>query len=174
MATKRLNIYLYLTLACFLGLIAVFVFGGYLGVYDTIRITSGEITQTIEPDVWRTDNPYWSTGITWGDKATFQYEIDNRRFSDYSADVSVSIWRSQEKISDLLSRPVSLASFEKTRLEFVVDTNTLGSDLSREQSYQFSLVIRRGELERRIILHLSPSQYGIRPVPPSVVPIPPK
>lgn len=173
MAAKRLNIYFYLTLACFLGLIAVFIFGGYLGVYDTIRINSGEVTQTIEPDVWRTGNPYWSTGIVWGDKAAFQYEIDNRRFADYSADVSASIWRSQEKIIDLFSQPVALASFEKTRLEFVVDTNKLGSSLSREQSYQFTMLIKRGEVERRLIMHINPTTYGIRPIPPTVTIVPP-
>ncbi|MDD4860410.1 MAG: hypothetical protein PHR56_09480, partial [Dehalococcoidales bacterium] len=166
MANKRFNIYFYLTLACFLGLIAVFVFGGYIGVYDSFKITSGEITQTIQPDVWRTDNPYWSTGIAWGDKTVIRYEIDNRRFSDYSADISVSIWRSQEKISDILAQPVSLGSFKKTTIEFTVDTSQFNANISREQSYQFTMVVKRGDTERRIVLHISPGPYGSRPIAP--------
>ncbi|GAI56646.1 unnamed protein product, partial [marine sediment metagenome] len=38
----RKNLFLYLTLACFFGLIAIFIVDGYLGIYDTIYVTAGE------------------------------------------------------------------------------------------------------------------------------------
>ena len=40
MAAERRNLFLYLTLACFLGIIAIFIFDGYVGIYDTIYVTS--------------------------------------------------------------------------------------------------------------------------------------
>jgi hypothetical protein len=40
---------LYLALACFAGLIAIFIADGYLGIYDTAYVTAGEYEQEIEP-----------------------------------------------------------------------------------------------------------------------------
>jgi len=46
----RRYLFLYLTLACFFGLVAIFIVDGYIGIYDTLYITAGEREQTIEAD----------------------------------------------------------------------------------------------------------------------------
>jgi hypothetical protein len=181
----RRNLFLYLALACFVGLIAIFVVDGYLGNYDTIYITAGEQEYRVEVDVWaRTWPTYAPTPIQYGpisegayapaggvkgfyimpanrgDKISFRYEVDNRLFSTYNADIEVSVWHSQEKVRDVISKPMSLTSFGKGELEWVVDnTELVPGDILPEQSYEYSIIIKRGEIERRIVVSVNPLVY---------------
>lgn len=170
MATKRRNLFLYLTLACFFGLIAIFIVDGYMGIYDTVYVTAGEYEQEIEPDFWLRQDGIWSAGVNWGEKAFFRYEVDNRQFSSYTTDIEVSVWHSQEKVRDLLSQQISVAAFDEGRLEWVVDTaELLPGDIPPEQGYQYSVIIKRGKIERKVIVPINPSPYL-----PKVVPAPPR
>jgi len=83
MATRRRSLFLYLALACFIGIIAIFVIDGYLGVYDALYITAGEREETIEPDFWQREDWVWSTRVNQGERVFFRYEVDNRQFSRY-------------------------------------------------------------------------------------------
>ena len=166
MASKRKNIFLYLTMACFLGVIAIFTFDGYIGVYDTFIIKSGEEEQKIEADHWLRDDMHWSTVTSWGDKTFFTYEIANRNFSRFEADVEVTLWQSQEKVQDLVSEHVSISSFDKKQLDWTLDTTMLvAEDEALERSVQFTVIIKRGDLERRVIWHVNPVPYPAKPVP---------
>jgi len=160
MATKRKILFLYLTLACFLGLIAIFIVDGYMGIYDTIYIIAGEREEKVDPDFWLGQDRSYSIGVNWNEKAFFNYEVDNRLFSSYSADINVSVWRSQEKVADLLSRQLTLGAFDKEQLEWIVDTTELEpNDVPTEQSYEFTVIINHGETERRVILSVNPSPF---------------
>jgi len=171
MAVKRKNLFLYLTLVCFLGLILIFIFDGYMGVYDTVTVNTGEYEEEIEADYWLRQDRYWSIGVAWGGKAFFRYEVDNRTFSDYAADIEVSVWHSQEKVADLIAQPMSVASFDKGELEWVMDTAQLvPADVPPEQGYEFTVVIKRGELERSIITNVRAVPYP----PKVVIPEPPR
>jgi hypothetical protein len=162
----RRYLFLYLTLACFFGLIAIFIVDGYIGIYDTLYITAGEREQKIEADFWQRQDKFWSTGVNRGEKIFFRYEVDNRRFSSYTADIEASVWRSQEKIRDLISQPVSIAAFAKGQLEWEIDTvELLPGDIPPEQSYEFTVIIKRGEIERNIIVYTNPTPYPIKPAP---------
>lgn len=155
MVARLKNLYLYLALACLLGIVAIFVFDGYMGIYDTVYITAGEQEQKIEADSWSEDNGiWWSVGTNWGEKVFFRYEVDNRQFSSYSADIEVSVWRSQQKVLDLLSEQIQIASFNSGLLEWVVDTVEL-EPVPPEQFVEYTVIIKRGELERRIILYIN-------------------
>ena len=164
------KLFLYLTLACFFGLIAIFIVDGYLGVYDTIYITAGEREEKVEPDFWLRQDGSWSIGINWDEKIFFDYEVDNRQFSSYSADIEVAVWHSQEKVLDLISQPISIGAFDKRQLEWVVDTaEFLPSGVPPEQSYQFTVIIKRGQVERNIIVYINQRTY---PSEAKVVPAP--
>jgi len=168
MATKRRNLFLYLTLVCFFGLIAVFIVDGYLGIYDTLTMTAGEWEQRIYSDQWPEEERGWkqSINVGWGDKAFFTYEVDNRQFSGYTADVDVSVWQSQEKVSSVLSELMVLDSFAEAKLEWVIDTSELlPEDAPSEQGYQYTVVIKRGDIEREIVLYVNP-YFAPKPVPP--------
>ena len=166
MATKKRNLFLYLTLACFFGLIAIFIVDGYMGIYDTIHITAGEREQKIEPDTWLRQDSFWTAGVNRGEKAFFTYEVANRQFSSYTADIEVSAWRMQEKVQDLVSQPISIAAFGEGQLEWVIDTTELlPEDIPAEQSYEFTVIIKRGEIERNIIVRINPVPYQVKPPP---------
>ena len=168
MAVKHKILYLYLALACFLGIILIFIFDGYMGVYDSLIVKAGEDEQKIEDANWERD--YWSTAVNWGEKAFFYYEVDNRWFSSYTADIEVSVWHSLEKVSDVLVQTVSIDSFDKKQVEWVVDAAELvPADAPSEQGYEFTIYINRGEVERRFIVHVRSSEYPVK-----VVPAPPR
>ncbi len=185
MATKRRNIFLYLAVACFVGLIAIFVVDGYLGVYDTVYITTGEQSWKVEADVWLRQWPtrapapieyieyieyyeYYEDYVEEGkgvylmpadreEKVSFRYEVDNRLFSTYKADVEASVWHSQQKVRDLISQSMSIAAFDKGQLEWEIDnTELLPTDILAEESYQYTVIIKRGEIERRIVVFINP------------------
>ena len=166
MATKRRNLFLYLTLACFLGLIAIFIVDGYLGVYDTLYLPMGEREQKIEADQWQQWSEWRRAEVGWGEKAFFRYEVDNRQFSTYTADVEVSVWHSKEKVRDLISQEISIPAFDKGQLEWAIDTTELlPSGIPPEQSYEFTVIIERGEIERKIIVYMYPLVYPAKPAP---------
>ncbi len=168
MATKRRNLFLYLTLACFFGLIAIFIVDGYMGIYDSLEITAGEQPQTIETDEWLRQEKFGVRGVwvNWDEKTFFDYEVDNRRFSSYTADIEVSVWHSQEKVRDLISQQISVDAFDKEQLEWVIDTTELlPENLPPEQRYEFTVIIKRGEIERKIIVDIN-YPYPIKvPIP---------
>jgi hypothetical protein len=167
MATKHKNLYLYLALTCFIGIILIFIFDGYMGIYDTLIVKVGEYPdQKIEADQWTQPYADFSTAVKWGGKAFFYYEVDNRFFSSYEAHVEVSVWHSLEKVSDILTQTVSLSSFGKNQIEWVVDTaGLIPANVTPEQGYEFTLLIKRGEIERRFIIFVRASEYTIKPIP---------
>ncbi len=175
----RKNLFLYLTLACFFGLIVIFIVDGYMGIYDTVYVTTGEREEKIQSDFWlRQDrgtpdgvkNAYYLS-VNRDDKAFFRYEVDNRRFSSYQADIEAAVWHSQEKVRDLISQPLQIAAFEKGQLEWVMDTSQfLPADIPPEQGYQYTVIIKRGDIERKIIVYVDrvpySSEYPVKPIPP--------
>jgi len=170
MATKRNFLFLYLTLACFVGIILIFVFDGYVGIYDDLTVTSGEREVTVDAEARMRQDPYLSTSVEWDEKAFFRYEVDNRRFSTYTADIEVSLWHSQEKVANLAAEQLLLGSFDKGQIEWVLDTAELvPADTPPEQGYDFTVVIKRGDIERSLITHVRslsyPSKAEIEPPP---------
>ncbi len=149
-----------------------------MGIYDTIYITAGEREEKIEADFWLRQSLIKSVGVknayyvsaNWEEKIFFRYEVDNRRFSSYTADIEVAAWRSQEKVFDLVSQHMQIGAFDKRQLEWVVDTaEFLPSDIPPEQNYEFTVIIKRGQVERNIIVYINPRTY---PSGAKVVPVP--
>ncbi len=163
----RKNLFLYLTLVCFIALVAIFVVDGYMGIYDTIYITYGEQVQTIEPDYWleqgsmarpEVDQNGYYIYANRDEKIAFRHQVENRRLTRYQVDVEVSVWHSQQKILDLLSQPISLGTFNSAELKWVVDSSQFTpASIPTGQSYQYTIRIRRGDTERRIIVTVGPS-----------------
>jgi len=166
MAVKHKILYLYLAVACFVGIILIFVFDGYIGVYDTLIVKAGEDERKIEADYWQRGDRDWPLDVEWGGKAFFYYEVDNRRFSTYTADIEVSVWHSLEKVSDILLQTVEINSFDKQQVEWVVDAAVLvPADAPSEQGYEFTIYINRGEVERRFIVYIRSSEYPVKVMP---------
>ena len=170
MAVKHRNPFLYLALTCFVGIILIFIFDGYMGVYDSVSVTAGEFPQNIEADQWQQHERYgyWpSVYVERGHSIDFDYKVDNHQFSIYTAGVDVSLWRSQEKLADLITETLSVDAFDSGHLEWSLDTSKIvPENFSLEQSYDCTVVIKRGEIERRIIININPSPYPIKMMPP--------
>ncbi|MBI2852219.1 MAG: hypothetical protein HYX84_03840 [Chloroflexi bacterium] len=168
----RRNLYLYLALACFAGLLAIFVFDGYMGLYDTVHMVTGEQRITVGPDFWiqqgqpfgpRGPVPFEGSGADYfisadrGAGISFTYEIDNRRFSAFREEVDVSVWRSQQKLRDMISQPVAVPGFAKGEVKWAIDNREIvPADFPSEQTFQYTMVIRSGGVERRIVVSLNP------------------
>lgn len=164
----RKNLFLYLALACFLALIVIFVADGYMGVYDTIYITVGEQQQVIEPDYWlqpySADYPYYISA-QWGQRVFFRYEIDNRRFSDYSTLTGASVWQENEKLFDLFSAEKSIGPFDKASVEWTLASDDLEEPVAGA-SNQYTVKISSGDIERRITVDF---YYPAGIIPPEKV-----
>ena len=173
--TMRRKLFLYLALACFLSLIAIFIVDGYLGIYDTIYVTTGEREQRIGPEYWlqRYPAPPGAAKMTyyipadWGQKVFFRYEIDNRRFSSYSTLVQASVWKENEKVLDLFSEEKSIEPFGKAMVEWTLSTQEL--DVSVDGRDQYTVKIEHGEVARSIVVDF---YYPEEPVYPKAVPPP--
>lgn len=154
--TQSKNLYLALTIAFFLAIIALFVFDGYMGVYDSVTIITAERENTVEPDQWMRDDYSYYTWVEEIQDISFVYEVDNRRFSGYSADVEAAIWFGGTKHSDLISQPVAIDAFDKVELEWTIDTAELRpADTPEANDYEFSVIITRDGVELRIVVHVS-------------------
>ena len=160
-------LFLYLAIVCFLGLLAIFVTDGYLGIYDTIKVTAGEYEQTIEPDQWY--RPYYQSSVSavWGDKVFFTYELENRRFSSYSSRIQASVWKEKEKVIDLFFGDILTGPFGKMSAEWTLDSAMLEPTELRAE--QYTVKIERDGVERNLLVHFnvpySPGAPPIKPLP---------
>jgi hypothetical protein len=180
MKKKPKRQFLYLAIACFAGLIAVFILDGYLGVYDTFHVSVGEYPpQTIEADYWlhqgsgeyyTPERPvgsdkelyaYCCIGADWSQDISFEYVIENHKSASYSADVQASLWKGNEKVVDLFSQSVSVGPFREAEVEWVLSSEDLGIPVPVSgQSYDYTVRVNRGDVERRIIVSFYNPQEG--------------
>ncbi|MFC2060710.1 hypothetical protein ACFLTZ_06480 [Chloroflexota bacterium] len=169
----RKFLFLYLAIACFLGLVVIFITDGYMGIYDTVDITVGERPETIEPDFWLRRDRVWSTRTNWGEPVHFSYEIDNRRVSSYSTPIQAAVWKGNNKVSDLFYEDKVIEPFSKVTVEWALDTKTLEPYQDNIiKSEEYTVKIKTDNAERRIILHLISDQNPLVVPPPMKVPPP--
>jgi hypothetical protein len=165
---KHRNLYLYLALTCFLGIILIFVFDGYIGVYDSLVMDNGQYPQTVDSDQWAQPERYGyltSTGVERGGRIDFTYTVENHRFLEYTDAVEVSLLYGQEKLSDLATGTISAGAFDEAEVKWSLDTSNLVPEgFSAEQSYNVNMVIKRGTVEREIIINIYPSPFAPKPV----------
>jgi hypothetical protein len=158
MASKQKNLYLYLVAACFIGIILIFVFDGYMGLYDTLSVTAGEQIQTVYPEQWSDSDKHNYPVELWpfnSDNFTFSYVIDNRHFSSYQADINVSVWKNQVKVADILTTTVNAGAFQKETVAWIINPwTTLDGTVNTDN--QFTLEINHGGIIRSVIIH-----YGL-------------
>ena len=169
MAIKRGSIWLYVSIAFFIGIVAVFFVDGYMGVYDTILINTPGNEYEIAPDFWqesRTANDrYYVGGIKQTDLLKFGLQIENRRFSDYQSNVKVSLWEGGREIKELFEQSDNIEVFQPSPLyEWELDTTDLEvADTLNGTIYVIK--IDRNGVERKITLRLDALQESSRGSP---------
>jgi hypothetical protein len=160
MAGKYKTIYLLLALACFLGIIAIFVFDGYMGVYDTLRIDNGQFPQTIATEQWQQQEEFGyppTVSLDRDRSVNLTYIVENHRFSTYSADVAISLWDGADKVGDVAAGRVSADAFGSGELTFTMNAGGyIPADYPPETSYNLIMLIERGGVERRVSVYINP------------------
>ena len=159
--------FLSLAIACFVGIIAIFVFDGYIGIYDTVDVAAGEYEQEIVPDFWqgqsRKDFPYpYGISAQWGEPVGFRYEIANRRFSGYDATVEASLWKSNTRVLDLFSDNISLDSFDDVTVEWNLSPQMMKNAGLAAGDYTVKIMRGEAELGEGIIINFyDPQENGM-------------
>jgi hypothetical protein len=167
MTAKRRGLFLYLAIACFVAIIAIFVADGYMGIYDTVYVTAEEHEQRIAPEYWLRLPPeyeitYSYVGAEWGEPVHFRYEIDNRQFSTYSTPIQASVWKENQKVLDLFSEDKLIEPFDKVMVGWTLDSKQLQS--GGFSGGQYTVKIERKGVERKIRVgyHYPPTLPKIR------------
>ncbi|MFC1942637.1 hypothetical protein ACFLWU_05415 [Chloroflexota bacterium] len=158
MAAKRNNLFLYLTLVCFVGIILIFIFDGYLGVYDTVVLDNGQYSQKIETDQWSQEKYDYraSTGVERGNQVEFTYTVENHRFSGYSADVEVSFLHNDEIISDPIVDVITAEAFGMDEMKWILDADAfVPADYPSEQQYIVNVLVKRDNVQREVLVNIS-------------------
>jgi hypothetical protein len=160
MVGRHKTLYLLLALACFLGIIVIFIFDGYLGVYDTLRIDNGQFPQTITTEQWQQQEEFGyppSVSVDRDRSVNLTYTVENHRFSAYSADVRVSLFYGVDKVGDVTAGRVESRAFGSGEFTFVVNAGDfLPADYPTDQSYNLNMLIERGDVERRVMVYINP------------------
>ena len=165
MAAKYKNLYLYLTLVCFLGIILIFIFDGYMGVYDTLVMDNGQYPQRIEADQWSRERYEYlaSTGMERGGRVEFTYTVENHRFSAYSADVKVSFRHNDEVIATPVTGILEAGAFGEAEITWVMDADAfVPADYPSEQNYNVNMLIERDGVQREVLVYIN--SLPVKPV----------
>jgi len=169
MIKKPKKLFLYLAIACFAGLITIFITDGYMGIYDTINVTVGEREEEIKASYWERNDTYWTVSASSGEKIYFNYRIDNNQFSEYSTHIEASVWKEKEKIVDLFSQDVSIGQLDDVTVEWILSRDDLDdTDFEINERRNYTVGINRGDVERRIIVSY---YYAESPLIPKPVPV---
>lgn len=171
MAGSQTKIYLFLALACFLGIVVIFVFDGYMGIYDSLTVISPPFSRTvISRDQWPQQEEYGFIGVGMerNGRLEFTYAIENHRFSAYSEPVTISVWHDNGAPRDVAAGQMSAGAFGTAELVWTLRAeDVVPADLPASQPYNFNVVIRRGGIERRVQVYVSAATM---PLPAPAVP----
>jgi hypothetical protein len=177
MAAKRKNLFLYLALACFLGIILIFIFDGYIGVYDRLVMDTGQYLQTIESDQWAQTDRFagvFSVSIERGGRVDFTYTVENHRFSEYRADIGITLWQNKAQIGDIgfiPDEPLIIPAFGKKELAWSINAaGIIPAGYPVEQNYIVNVKINRGDIVREVSVYIQASPTIIKTVPAPEVP----
>ncbi len=170
---KHKSIYLFLALACFLGIILIFVFDGYMGVYDSLTVDNGQFRQTIDADQWQQQEQfgyYPTMSVDRNGSANLTYTVENHRFSAYAAGIRVSLYLGTEQIADLADGQVSAGAFGQGEFTWMlVPSQFTPAEYPPDQGYNLTMIIDRGNVERKIQVYINPGP----PLPKPIITITP-
>jgi hypothetical protein len=152
------------------GIILIFIFDGYIGVYDRLVMDNAQFKQTVESDQWAQQEKFGgivSIGVDQNSQVDFTYTIENHRFSQYTDGLEISLWHNKTKTADLLSRQLSIPAFDKEVLTWSINaTQIVPAGYPAEQSYNVNLRIKRGNIDREVLINIYSSSTVIKTIPP--------
>jgi hypothetical protein len=148
-------LYLGLALACFVGILSIFVVDGYLGVYDTLYISYAEYENRIEFDGeqhYQAGGAYYGGEIVQGELVHFRYRIDNRTFSPCEGQLQVSLWKGGTWLTNLVDKGLKIPNFDKLVIDWTLSPEELPkADWPSEEYANYTVKISFAGKERKVV-----------------------
>jgi hypothetical protein len=161
--TPSRNLYLYLALACFLGIVLIFLFDGYLGLYDSLKADNGNYLQTVPTEQWQSPDRFggpFSLSIDQNGYLTFTYGVDNRQFAGYSAPVVVTLTDATGATTEVTRQTLTAGAFGHGEVTWTLrGTDLVPADAAPETAAMYTLSIQRGEVARTITLYVNRNAF---------------
>jgi len=153
MIKRPKRLFLYLAIASFCGLVAIFITDGYMGVYDTLTVTVGEYDQEIRSSHWNREDTPWVYDETSSGDILFSYKIANNLLNEYAANIQASVWQENEKVADLFSQDISIDRLEDATMEWALAREDIGyTEPATNTRVNYTVKINRDDVERKIII----------------------
>lgn len=166
---KGKTLYLILAIICFIGIILIFVLDGYLGLYESIEADNGQYVQTVYPDDWEDDDDYrYLAGfsVEEGQQLVFTYQAENRRFSAFEEDVSVSLKDSRGTMMNLVDTRMQAGSFDTGEITWSIDPASLvPEDIPEDRQVTVNLIMTVGDRTHTMSVYINRNPF-IEKIPP--------
>jgi hypothetical protein len=162
------NLYLYLALACFLGIVLIFLFDGYLGVYDSLKADGNRGLQEIPAEQWLDPGRDGAMFMNIDQEGylDFTYTISNRRFIGFSEEVRVTVVDGTGVPLQLADEVLTAGAFGNGEITWTLDAGQLQPPgTTSEGGYSVDLFIRRDNVTRQITLYVNRPVVKSLPVP---------
>ncbi len=146
--SKARLVYLYIAIACFTGIILIFVFDGYMGRVRTLEIDNGRYTQVFDEQWMQEQSNQWTPSFNAqpDDTITFTYTLENRVFSDIDEDFRVYLKDEPDTI--FVEDVISAGAFGTDSITWTIETNDLlPPSYTAGNEFNFEFVISAGEEE---------------------------
>lgn len=159
MNRKSKLLYLSLAIICFIGIILIFIFDGYIGLYETLIADNGQYTQTIEAEQWEDGRDYgYIPGVSAeeGQSVDFTYTIENRHFSGYTDNIVVTYKATGLDTVPLIDTGIDLGAFSKQEIAWSLDTaDIIPKDFPTDRQYMLIVTIKSGGREHDVNMYIN-------------------
>ena len=170
MTEKGKILYLILAVACFLGIILIFIFDGYIGVYRTLDVDNGQYVQTIGAEQWEKAEDRYLLGfsVEEGQTLQFTYRVENRRFSGNDYPLTVYYVNQGETI-DLVDTELNISAFGSKEVVWTLDTsNLIPADYPTDRQLILTMTIKAGDNQNDMSIYINRNYTDLKLIPPIV------
>ena len=168
-AEKHRFLYLYLALACFVGILLIFVFDGYMGRYITLNMDNGRYSQLLESGWWEVEEKYAGYNSFSGERDdvfTFTLKLENRCFTSFSEPVHVSLQDVSGNGPEIFEGMLEADAFGKAEVSWKLPAADLvPTDFAPDSYLTTNMVIQIGEYKGSIKLQIHNTARIVKALP---------
>lgn len=164
------NLYLFLAMACFLGIVLIFFFDGYVGVYDSLKADDGSYLQEVPTEIWQNPDQFRAPfSLTIGEVGSlkFTYRVDNHRFTGYTAPVVVTLEDTTGTVTELAHRTLTAGAFGNGEITWTLNGADLVPAGAAGSTLAVEMTIQRDGVTRQISLYVNRNGLVPKVVPPA-------
>lgn len=139
---RKDNLSFFVGLLCIIGILSIFFFDAYIGIYDSLTYTDGEHTRDL------IDNRHVRSIYTsHGKDLYFEYEITNNGFKDHETHVTVTMFIGGDETLTLHDSVITIGPFDSVSVNWKLESSRLEGNINYYMNidtieYQRSIRIR--------------------------------